>query len=130
MKRLLLPLALVCILLAGCSLLDTIAPPQYDEAGNPIPGSRQATEITRTVADSIPWGGLALNILLLGVAGFEKFNAYRAQKGLMATLLAGKQIADDPKMKELWEETLLSYYKNAHKTAGVFDYIKTMLAKI
>ena len=130
MKALLVLSLMGCLFFAGCSVLDKIAPPQLDANGVAIPGSREATAITKTVAGQIPYGTVALNFLLLAVAGVEKFRAYKMEKGLKATLLAGKQVAADPDLKELWEKVQDSYYRQAHDTAGVTALIKSLLAKL
>jgi len=116
--------------LTGCAVLDKIAPPQYDEQGQAIPASRQPTEVTQAVADTIPYGTVALNILLLAVAGVEKFKSYKMEKGLKATLMAGKQASKDPELAKLWEKVKDAYYKPAHQSAGVTSLIKLLLAKM
>lgn len=119
-----------CITVVGCAFLDKIIPPKYDESGQAIPGSREPTEMTKAVADVVPYGNVALNVLLLCMAGYEKYRSYKLDKGLKATLLAGKQVANDPQMKELWEKVKEAYYKPAHESAGVTSLIKMMIAKL
>ena len=130
MNKILLIMALTCFFLSGCSLLGKLAPAQYDSQGKIIPGSRQPTDIVNTVADTIPYGQSALGIILLIAAGYEKYRSYKLEKGLKATLFAGKQVAADPELKEMWEKVRETYMRNAHETAGVTKLIKSILAKL
>lgn len=130
MNKLLLVLSLTCFFFAGCSLLDKLAPAQYDVNGNIIPGSRQPTEIVQATADAVPYGQTILSVVLLIAAGYEKYRSYKLEKGLKATLFAGKQVAADPDLSELWNKVKESYYRNAHETAGVTKLIKQILAKL
>lgn len=131
MKTVLLTLGITfCVMMAGCSFLDAIAPPQYNEQGEAIPGSRQPTEVTQAVADTVPYGNVALGVLLLFTAGYEKFRAYKNGKGLKATLLAGKRASQDPELKKAWEEIKEKYYKQAHEDSGVTSLVKILLAKL
>lgn len=129
-KASLVLIAFLTLTFGGCALLDTIAPPQYDEQGNAIAASRQPTFITRTVADTIPYGESALGLILFVAAGYERFRANKLEKGLKATLLAGKKVAKDPKMKDMWDKVKDDYYREAHENAGVTALIKGLLAKL
>lgn len=122
-------LILMAVFLSGCALLDKIAPSQLDAQGQPIPGSRQPTEVTKAVAGAVPYGDVALYGVLFLAAGYEKFKAYKMEKGLKATLLAGKQVANDPEMKEAWDK-VKKYYELEHDNAGVTTLIKSLLAKL
>ena len=117
------------VIISGCALLDKIAPAQYDESGNIIPGSREPIEITKAIADVVPYGNVALPFILMVAAGYEKFRAYKLEKGLKATLLAGKQIANDPQLAEMWQK-IKDEYRQAHENAGVTNLIKALLAKL
>ena len=130
MRALILILVVVCIFFAGCAILDKVAPSQLDESGEPIPGSREPTELTKSIADSVPYGSTALYFLLFAVGGYEKFKSYKLEKGLKATLLAGKQVAKDPEMKVLWEKVKEKYYRPAHESAGITGLIKILIAKL
>ena len=127
-KFLLVAAVLGVILVSGCALLDKLAPSQLDESGAAIPGSRQPTAITQAVAETVPYGELALTVLLFGVAGYERFRAAKLEKGLKATLLAGKKVASDPSMKEMWDK-IKDMYRQEHETSGVTKLIKSLLAK-
>lgn len=130
MKVLLTVLIIFSVFMCGCALMDKVVPPQYDEEGVAIPGSRQASPITQAVADTVPYGNVVLNVLLLAYAGAEKFKAYKLNKGLKATLLAGKQVAKDPQMAKMWEKIKEAYYRPAHESAGVTNLVKAILASI
>lgn len=117
------------VMLGGCALIDKALPPKYDSEGQPIPGSRQPTEFTQAMADTIPYGNVDLNVVLLALAGYEKFRAYRMEKGLKATLLAGKQVANDPELKDMWEK-IKETYRVSHESAGVTSLIKYLLSKL
>ena len=121
--------AVGCFFLAGCALLDQALPPQLDQAGNPIPGSRQPSFVTQAIADTVPYGGVVLNVLLLALAGYEKFRQNKVEKGLLATLKAGELMAKDPAMAELWQKVKEAYEK-AHDQAGVTQIINQYLAKL
>jgi hypothetical protein len=129
MKVLSLLLVVVCLFLGGCAALDKFAPAQYDASGNIIPGSRQATEVTKAVAGVVPYGDVALGFVLLLAAGYEKYRAAKLEKGLKATLLAGKKVANDPQMQELWDK-VKDAYRQEHENAGVTNLVKAMLAKL
>ena len=130
MQKVLLVLLLIgCSYTAGCAVLDKIAPAQYDEQGNIIPGSREATPLARGVADAIPYGDVALSFVLLVAAGYEKYRANKLEKGLKATLLAGKKVASDPQMKELWDK-VKDAYRQEHENAGVTSIVKEIISKL
>jgi hypothetical protein len=127
-------LVLCAVLITGCALLNKAMPSQLDEAGNPIPGTHQATEqITNAVAginyNGMPVGQIAIGALLLVWNGWERFKAAKSGKGLNATLLALKQISKDPALKSQWE-TIQPLLASAHKAAGVKSTIDVALAKL
>lgn len=109
-------------------MVDKVLVPTYDEEGNEI--SREPIGIVKTVADTVPYGNVALNFFLLAFAGASKFKQYQTEKGLKATLLAGKMAAKDPKLKEMWEQVKEAYYKPSHASSGTTSLIKKLLAKI
>lgn len=127
MRYLLIGLLLLC---TGCAVLDWAFPPQRDAQGNVIPGSRQPNSIVDSTADSIPYGGLAVNLLLLGLAGYEKYRANKLGKGFTATLAAGQKLSRDPKMRDLWETAKESYYRPMHVEYGVTELVKKELLKL
>lgn len=120
-------LALSLFTLTGCAVLDKLVPAQYDEEGNFI--TREPTEITKAVAGAIPYGDVALYAVLLLSTGWQKYKRNKVEKGLKATLMAGKQVANDPKMAELWEK-LKEVYRKEHEDSGSTALIKNMLAKL
>ena len=122
-------LFLSLVIISGCALLDKIAPAKHDESGNIIPGSREPTELTKAIADVVPYGNVVLPFVLMVAAGHEKFKAYKLEKGLKATLLAGKQIANDPQLAEMWQK-IKGVYRQEHENAGVTNLIKVLLAKL
>lgn len=129
MKRIFIILIFSCFIISGCSLVDNLLPSQFDATGNAIPGSRQPIAVVDAVAESIPYAPIALNMFLLILAGVEKFKANKLEKGLKATLLAGKQVATDPELEKQWEK-IKEKYRQAHENAGVTSLIKLLLAKL
>ena len=129
MNKMLLVLMLGCFFMAGCSLLDKAAPAQYDASGKEIPGSRVPTEFTKAVADTVPYGNVALNLILLLTTVAAVYKQKKTETGLIATLKAGQQAAADPATAEAWEK-LKQVYADAHNSAGLTGYINELLAKI
>jgi hypothetical protein len=111
-----------CFFMAGCATLDAIAPLQAD-------GNRQPTEITKAVAGVVPFGDVALGFVLLVAAGYQKYKSAKLEKGLKATLMAGKKVANDPQLAEMWEK-VKDAYRQEHENAGVTNLVKAMLAKL
>lgn len=128
-----LGLIIFSFILTGCAFLNKglnkIAPPQYDEQGNEIPGTHSPTPLAKDVADSIPYGSVALNGLLLVVNFIQKVKSDKVAKGLKSTVMAIEQASKDPAIRDAIEQ-LKEELSNAHKIAGVRPLIKEMLAKI
>lgn len=129
MKSTLLVLMVGVLFFGGCATLDKIAPAQYDASGNEIPGSRVPTDFTKAVADTVPYGNVALNFVLLISTAVAVYRQKKTEKGLFATLKAGQQAAKDPATAEAWEK-LKKVYADAHDSAGLTQYINELLAKI
>lgn len=117
------------LFLAGCAALNRIAPAQYDEQGQEVPFSREPTEFTKAVAGTVPYGDLVLASILFGAGVWQKYKRTKVEKGLKATLLAGKVVAQDPETREAWEK-IKEIYREEHDKAGVNPIIKVMLAKL
>lgn len=126
---LILILCLFCFAIAGCAALESLAPPQYNEEGAPIPGSREPTALVKGIADVIPYGetGLAFIMLIWGSA--ERYRAARYAKGLKATLEAGKKVSKDPATKAAWAK-VKEAYKYEHEKSGTSSLINLLLAKL
>ena|SRR3990167_5883918 len=122
-------LTLVMALLTGCALIDKIAPSRYDESGNRIPGTHEASPLAQDAAGAIPYGGVALSVLLLVTNVFEKFKSYKTTKGLMATIRAIELAAKDPETKEAIAK-LKVQLSTAHQSANVQPLINRLLAQL
>ena len=127
MKGFGLLLAMV-LLFSGCSLLSKIAPPQYDESGQAVPGTHDVIQPVKSVVGNIPYANPVLGILLLCWNFAETFRANKTQKGLMATVRAIEQAANDPEIKEAVAK-IKGYLSNAHDIAEVQSLIKSALSK-
>jgi len=115
--------------MAGCSLIDYVAPPQYDESGVAVPDSREPTELVKGIADVVPYGETGLAVFMFLVAGFERFKRNKTEKGLKATLMAGKKVAKDPELQKHWEK-IKEIYKIEHENTGTYSFIKLAIAKL
>jgi len=128
-SALILILVLFSFTMAGCSLVDTIAPPQYDQEGIPLPDTREPTSLVKGVAGVVPYGETGLAVFMLLVAGVERYKRAKTEKGLKATLMAGKRISKDPKMREYWDK-VKEVYKQEHESSGSYNLIKLALTKL
>jgi hypothetical protein len=124
MKSFLLILAILgCFFMVGCAALDTVAPI------NPDTGFREATEITKDVADAVPYGSGALAALLFVSNAFIFVQKKKADKGLWATIKAIEAASKDPEMKEMVAKLKLQLAE-AHKDVNVSPLINRLLSKI
>lgn len=128
MKSLILMLCFVSVVFAGCSFLDKNFVPIYDESGNEI--GRQPTEIVEAVADTVPYGNVALNVALLLFAGVAKFKQYKTEKGLKSTVIAIKRASEDEDLAEAMDKVKEAYLRPAHESSGAISLIKLLLAKV
>lgn len=130
MKVLLILVIALCLVMTGCAMLEKIAPAQFDEEGNPIPGTHELTEAGQAVTANLGvWGSAAGAIPLLIWNFIELVKAKKDQKGLIATVQALKQAGEDPKTKEAFSQ-IKTYLSNAHEVAGVKLSINGLLAKL
>lgn len=127
-KSLMLVLVLVCFTMAGCAALDRVLVPQYDEQGNEI--GRAPTELVAAAADAVPYGNVALNGMLLLLAGVAKFKQYKTEKGLKATVIAIKDASKDPELETAMQKLKDSYLRQTQEASGTRNLIKLLLAKI
>ena len=128
MKNVFVISILFCLIFSGCALLDKMFVPKYNEQGSEI--GREPTEITKAVADVVPYGDVALNVILLMYAGVARFKQYKTEKGLKATVLAIKNASQDPEIKEAVNKVKESYLRPAHENSGATNLIKLLLAKV
>lgn len=122
-------LLVAVLFLIGCAALNRVAPAQYDAQGQEIPFSREPTELTKAVADTIPYGDVVLYSVLFMAGAWQKYKRTKVEKGLKATLLAGKVVAQDPETAAAWDK-IKEAYREEHDKAGVSPIIKAMLAKL
>jgi hypothetical protein len=128
MLRLILIVALV-LFLPACAWLNKIAPADFDETGQPIPGTHKLTPGSQNFVDLTgPYGQAGVAIPLLVWNFIEIFKRKRTEKGLVATITALKQAGDDPKTKEAFEQIKI-YLKSAHEYTGVKTLINSLIAK-
>ena len=127
MKQILI-LTLIFLTIGGCAWLDKQFVPTYDEQGNEI--ARTPTATVQAVADSVPYGNLALNVILLVYGGIATYKKYKTEKGLTATVTAIKAASEDPALKDAVQKVKDSYLNPAQKSAGVLDLIKLVIAKV
>ena len=114
--------------IGGCAWLDTQFVPVKDEAGNEI--GREPTATVKSVADAVPYGNVALNVILLVYGGIATFKKYKTEKGLVATVAAIKRASEDPTISEAVQKVKDAYLNPAQKSAGVLDLIKLIIAKV
>jgi len=128
MKSVIVLCLLFCFVIGGCAWLDTQLVPTYDEQGNEI--GRTPTETIKAVADSVPYGNVALNVALLLLAGVAKFKQYKTEKGLVATVSAIKEASKDPALEVAVQKVKDAYLAPAQKCSGTQTLIKLILAKL
>ena len=119
----------MCLFFSGCALIDKLAPSQIDESGAVIPGTHTATTLVKEVADAVPYGGVALSILLLITNGVEIVRSKKTTRGLMATIRTIEEAGDDPKMKEAVAELKILLAKS-HSDWNVQPLINRLLSKL
>lgn len=123
-KQFVLSIALVgCFFMAGCAALDTIAPV------NPETGYREATEITKDVAEAVPYGSGALAVILAISNAWILVKKKQTDAGLWATVKAIDAAAKDPEMKDAIAKLKLQL-ADAHKEVNVSPLINRLLSKI
>lgn len=127
MKQILI-LTIVLFTVGGCAWLDTQFKPVLNEQGQEI--GREPTATIKAVADSVPYGNVALNVILLVYGGIATFKKYRTEKGLVATVTAIKRASEDPTISEAVQKVKDAYLNPAQKSAGVLDLIKLVIAKV
>ena len=124
MRQFLLVIALLgCFFMAGCAALDTIAPV------NPDTGYREATEITKDVADAVPYGSGALAVILAISNGWILVQKRKTDKGLWATVKAIEAASKDPAMSTMIAQ-LKVQLAAAHKDVNVQPLINRLLSRI
>lgn len=129
MKAIFIVLVLCLVVgIGGCAFLDSQFVPTYDDQGNEV--SRTPTATVQAVADSVPYGNVALNLALLAFAGVAKFKQHKTESGLKATVLAIKQASQDEDLKDAVQKVKDAYLNPAQKSAGVLDLIKLIIAKV
>lgn len=120
----------ICLVFAGCAAIQALAPSAVDEAGNVIPGTHELTDTAKSVTANLGVYGQAAAAIPLLIWNFvELAKGRKSKKGLVATVMALKQAADDPSTKKQFED-IKGYLKSAHKVAGVDLSIKNLLAKL
>ncbi len=135
MKTVIIRLSIGLVLMfAGCAAaenaLNKIAPNQINaETNQEIPGTHTPTPLTADTAGAIPYGSIALSILLLGVNFFQKYQADKVGKGLKSTIQAIEVAGNDPAMADAISK-LKVQLSNAHQVAGIQPVIQDILAKI
>ena len=115
--------ALGCFFMAGCAALDTIAPI------NPDTGFREATEITKDVADAVPYGSGALAAILFLSNAIIFVKKKKTDAGLWSTIKAIETASKDPEMKDMIAKLKLQLAA-AHKDVNVQPLINRLLSKI
>lgn len=128
MNKLIITMCLFSFIVGGCAWLDKNFVPQYNEQG--IEVGREPTELVKAVADTVPYGNVALNMALLLFAGVAKFKQYKTEKGLKATVVAIKKASEDEDLAEAMDKVKEAYLKPSHQTAGATTLIKMLLAKL
>jgi len=113
----------VCIFFAGCSLLDNTIPV------NPETGYREPTQITKDVAEAVPYGSGALAVLLFISNAVIFVQKKRTGTGLMSTVRTIEAASKDPEMKEMIAKLKLRLAES-HKQVNVTPLINTLLSKI
>lgn len=147
MKKTVMSLAIGCLLVfGGCvaaeKALNKIAPNQTRVVSTTDPvtgitsnsvveiaGTHTATPLTADTAAAIPYGSIALSILLLGVNFIQKYQADKVGKGLKSTVQAIEMAGEYPSMAPQIAKLKLQL-ANAHQIAGVQPIIQDILAKI
>lgn len=119
----------VCVLLAGCSLIDRFAPSQIDEQGQVIPGTHELTPVAKDVTDAIPYGGVVTSVLLLVLNFVERAKSKKTSDGLMATIRAIEQASKDPETKDAIARLKIQL-SEAHQSANVQPLINRLLSQI
>jgi len=131
MKQVLIMIVvLFCLVYSGCTMLEKIAPSAVDELGNVIPGTHELTDSVKAVSSNFGlYGEVAVGIPLLVWNFVERFKRKRVNDGLVSTVIALKDAADDPATKEAFNK-IKDKLKSAHKVAGVTDVVKGIIAKV
>ena len=129
MQKSIMVLAVLLFVVTGCAFFEKIAPSQLDESGKAIPGTHELVPEAKAVASNLGvYGEVAVGIPLLVWNFVERVRRKKSDGGLMATVRALKEAADDPNTKEAFE-LIKSKLKSAHKVAGVEGLIKGLIAK-
>lgn len=130
MKKLFIVLFFAFVIcLAGCAMLNKIAPSQNDVEGNPLPGTHELIQPVKDVTDAIPYGGVATSVLLLVWNFLEKAKANKTTAGLMSTIRAIEAASKDPEIKDAIAKLKIKLAES-HQTANVTPLIKQLLSKI
>ncbi|MBW1672061.1 MAG: hypothetical protein JRJ45_00195 [Deltaproteobacteria bacterium] len=122
-NQFLILLVLACVFMAGCSLIDATAPI------NPETGYREATQITKDVADAVPYGSGALAAILFVSNAFIFLGKKKSDKGLWATIKAIEAASKDPEMSEMVAKLKIQLAA-AHKDVNVQPLINRLLSRI
>lgn len=128
-QMLMILLCLICLIFTGCALIEKFAPSEVDASGNKIPGTHKALPVTDNAAGAVPYGSVALNIILLATNFLEIYKSKKTAKGLKATVQAIEQAGKDPAIKDAIA-ALKVKLSEAHDLTNSQPIIKNLLAKI
>lgn len=154
MKKELLGIVLASVLMfAGCSALNkavnAVAPNQTQTVSTTdpatgvttnsvveVPGTHTLTPIAADTAAAIPYGTIVVSILLLGLNGFQMYQAKLAKiksdktaTGLVATVQAIELASQDPTISAAIAK-LKVILSNNHQVADVQPLINDILAQL
>jgi hypothetical protein len=119
----------ICVLLVGCTVMERVAPSQYDAEGNRIPGTHELAYPYKPISDSIPYADVIVGIGLLAWNGYERYRKNKYKDGLWATVKAIEAAGNDPATKaEI--ANLKEELNKAHTKANVQPIISNMLSKL
>ncbi len=122
-KVFLLVAVVLCMFMAGCSLIDQAIPV------NPETGFREATQITKDVTSAVPYGSGVLAAILFASNTLIFIKKKKTDAGLMATIRAIDAASKDPEMKDMISKLKLQLAE-AHKSVNVQPLINRLLSKI